>query len=228
MARIPLITTSRASLSVRLAYFFTRRSMAKLAQATPEQMLEPVQIYAHVPRLLRGYSRVEQATASLRLLDHRSRALAELKTATVVQCEYCIDLGSRVARTWGVSDAELLALPHYTDSDLFDDRDKTVLDYAVAMTRTPADVPEQLFTHLHDYFSDPQLVELTHIIALENHRSRFNHAFGVGAAGFSDGMVCALPVTTSSQPRAHDNRFAFDPSQGQSSSSPVDTSVDPS
>lgn len=196
MARIPLVSSQQASLAVKLAYFFTRRSMAKLAGGETERMLEPVQIYGHLPGLLRGYSRVEQATAALRLLDHRARALAELKTATVVQCEYCIDLGSRVARTWGLSEAELLALPRYRSSDLFDDRDKLVLDYAVAMTRTPADVPDDLFTSLQRHFSVPQLVELTHVIALENHRSRFNHAFGVGAAGFSEGMVCALPVST--------------------------------
>jgi hypothetical protein len=32
-------------------------------------------------------------------------------------------------------------------------------------------------------------VELTHHIAIENMRGRFNLAMGVGAAGFSDGMV---------------------------------------
>ncbi len=33
------------------------------------------------------------------------------------------------------------------------------------------------------------------MIALENLRGRFNLAFGIGAAGFSEGMVCAVPVT---------------------------------
>jgi hypothetical protein len=28
---------------------------------------------------------------------------------------------------------------------------------------------------------------------LENLRGRFNATFGVGSAGFSDGMVCAVP-----------------------------------
>jgi hypothetical protein len=37
-------------------------------------------------------------------------------------------------------------------------------------------------------------VELTHHIALENMRGRFNLALGIGAAGFSDGMVCAVPA----------------------------------
>jgi hypothetical protein len=31
------------------------------------------------------------------------------------------------------------------------------------------------------------------VIALENRRGRFNLALGVGAAGFSEGMVCAIP-----------------------------------
>jgi len=39
-------------------------------------------------------------------------------------------------------------------------------------------------------------VELTHVIALENARGRFNLAVGIGAAGFSEGMVCAVPATT--------------------------------
>jgi hypothetical protein len=40
-----------------------------------------------------------------------------------------------------------------------------------------------------------QLVELTHLIALENVRGRFNLALGIGAAGFSEGMVCAVPAS---------------------------------
>jgi hypothetical protein len=44
-------------------------------------------------------------------------------------------------------------------------------------------------------FGDAQLVELTYHIALENLRGCFNLALGIGPAGFSDGMVCALPAT---------------------------------
>ena len=34
---------------------------------------------------------------------------------------------------------------------------------------------------------------LTSVIALENLRGRFNLALGIGATGFSEGMVCAIP-----------------------------------
>ncbi len=37
-------------------------------------------------------------------------------------------------------------------------------------------------------------MELTHHVALENMRGRFNLALGIGSAGFSNGMVRAVPV----------------------------------
>ena len=80
------------------------------------------------------------------------------------------------------------------DQPLFDDVDKLVLDYAVGMTRTPADVPDELFSTLETHFEDDQIVELTHLIAMENMR-RFGIGLDIGSAGFSEGMVCAVPVT---------------------------------
>jgi len=46
---------------------------------------------------------------------------------------------------------------------------------------------------LQSHFDEAQLVELTNVIALENMRGRFNLALGIGAAGFSEGSVCAIP-----------------------------------
>lgn len=80
-------------------------------------------------------------------------------------------------------------------SALFSDLDKLILDYAAGMSRTPVEVPDELFARLRAHFDEAQLVELTHVIALENLRGRFNLAFGIGAAGFSEGMVCAAPTT---------------------------------
>jgi AhpD family alkylhydroperoxidase len=197
MARIPGMPARKAGPYVRLAYYFTRRGVSRLTGRSPAGMLEPIEMYAHIPGLLRGYAGLEQATAKLHHLGKRLRALAELKAATVVQCEYCIDLGSQVSRRWGLSDEELLALPSYRSSTLFSELDKLVLDYAVGLSRTPVDVPDALFAELRAHFDEAQLVELTHVIALENLRGRFNLAMGIGAAGFSEGMVCAVPVTLS-------------------------------
>jgi AhpD family alkylhydroperoxidase len=193
MARIAGVPVRDSGLRVRLVYYFTRRNFTRLTGSAPERVIEPLGIYAHVPGLLRGYGRLEQATAKLRRLDWRLQVLAELKATTLTQCEFCIDLASQIARRSGLSDDQLLALPHYRDSDLFTELEKLVMDYAVGMTRTPAQVPDTLFAQLREHLDEGQLVELTHHIALENMRGRFNVAFGVSAADFSQGMVCALP-----------------------------------
>jgi AhpD family alkylhydroperoxidase len=194
MARITRISAASAPLSVKVAYYFTRRSLGRLAGRQPERMIEPLEIYAHVPVLFKGYARLEQATAKLHRLDRRLHALAELKAATLTHCEYCIDLGSAISRQWGLTDEEILALPHYQASPLFSGLDKLVLDYAVGMSRTPAEVTAELFDRLRQHLDEAQIVELTHHIALENMRGRFNRALGIGPAGFSDGMVCAIPA----------------------------------
>jgi 4-carboxymuconolactone decarboxylase len=194
MARIPGVSARAAGIGVKLAYSFTRRSLSRLTGRTPEGMLAPLELYAHLPGLLRGYGGLERATAKLGRVDKRLKGLAWLKAATVTQCEYCIDLGSQVARRWGISDEELLALPRYGASKLFSDLEVLVLDYAVGMSRTPVEVPDALFAGLRKYFDDAQLVELTHVIAMENMRGRFNLAFGIGTAGFSEGTVCAMPA----------------------------------
>jgi len=195
MARIAGIPARGAGLRVRLAYYFTRRQIARFTGRETGRMIEPVEMYAHLPGVLFAYGKLEQATVKLSRLDDRLKALAELKAATLTNCEYCIDLGSQVARRWGLSDEQLLALPRYRGSELFDYVEKLVLDYAVGMSRTPVEVSDELFAGLRRHFDDAQIVELTHLIALENLRGRFNLALGVGSAGFSDGMVCAVPAT---------------------------------
>ncbi|HEY5179374.1 MAG TPA: carboxymuconolactone decarboxylase family protein [Dermatophilaceae bacterium] len=194
MARIKGVPSHQAGLYVKIAYHFTRRSIGKLTGRETETMIEPLEMYAHVPVLPKGYAKLEQATAKLHRLDKRLHALAELKAATLTHCEYCIDMGTAIARQWGLTDEELLALPNYQTSPLFSELDKLVLDYAVGMSSTPVEVPDELFDKLQKHFDDAQLVELTHHIALENMRGRFNLALGIRSAGFSNGMACAVPA----------------------------------
>jgi AhpD family alkylhydroperoxidase len=195
MARISTVSQAEAEPEVALTLGYAQRSLAELAGREATHMLEPLELLAHLPGLLRGYGMLEQATSELHGISLRLRALAELKAATLTHCEYCIDLGSQISRKWGLSDEELLALATYRTSTLFTDFEKLVLDYAVGMSRTPVEVSDELFNQLRAQLNDEQLVELTHVIALENMRGRFNLALGVGAAGFSEGKVCAVPST---------------------------------
>lgn len=94
------------------------------------------------------------------------------------------------------------ALGDYATSPLFSDTEKLVLEYADAMTQTPVEVGDMLFTKLRAKFADAQLVELTATLAWENYRARFDHAFGIEAEGFAKGNYCAIPVRGARESRA--------------------------
>ena len=195
MGRMADLTPADQGLFVKLSRHLARKKVAQITGRETDTMLAPLDAYARAPRLLFGIAMLEEATAKLHRMPERLKVLAELKAATLTQCEYCIDIGSQIAHLGGISEEQLLALPHYRDSDLFDEDDKLVLDYAVGMSSTPVSVSDELFDELRARFDEVQIVELTNIVALENMRGRFNLALGIGSAGFREGMVCAVPDT---------------------------------
>jgi alkylhydroperoxidase family enzyme len=85
-------------------------------------------------------------------------------------------------------DAKLADLGGWRESGAFSELERVALEYAERMTYTGQKVDDALFGRLRAQFSEPQIVELTAAIALENFRSKFNPALGVESQGF-----CLLP-----------------------------------
>jgi alkylhydroperoxidase family enzyme len=168
--------------------------MSKLSgrEAAHGSGIEPVELWAHQPKMMSGMGKFQQSVRKGTSVDERLKCLVELKGAQMIGCEYCVDLGSQICRNSGFSDAELLALPRYRQSDLFTEREKLALDYTVAVMRTPVEVTDELFAAVKEHFTDEQVVEITALLTLVN-LDRFNAAFGIGSAGFSEGMVCVPP-----------------------------------
>ena len=202
MSRIDGVNPRQAGPLTGMILRVARRKTGQMTGRETDGMIGPLEAYAHSPRLLFGYGMLEGATVQVHAMPERLKVLAELKAATMTTCEYCIDIGSQIARRAGLSEDQLLALPAYRDSDRFDELEKLVLDYAVGMSRTPVEVPDELFAELRRHFDERQIVELTNVIALENMRGRFNLALGFGSTGFSAGMVCAVPEPAAGQDRA--------------------------
>jgi AhpD family alkylhydroperoxidase len=194
MARIQGVPQEQAGPMLRLLYTFMRRGMKKMTGREPAHGggIEPVEIWAVQPKMMRGMGRFQGAVRKGKAVDERLKNLVELKGAQMIGCEFCVDLGSQICRNSGFSDDELLALPRYRQSNLFTEREKVALDYTVAVMRTPVEVTDELFARMKEHFTDEQLVEITAHLTVVN-LDRFNAAFGVGSSGFSEGMVCVAP-----------------------------------
>ena len=194
MARIQGVQKNQAGPMVKLFYRLGPRMMRKLTGRQPStgSGLEPMEIWAHKPKLMMAMGKFNGAVRKPGTLEPRVRNLCELKGAAMIGCEFCVDLGSQICRNSGFSDDVLLAIPRYASSDLFSEREKAALDYTVAVMRTPVEVTDDLFADLQKHFTTDQIVELTALLTLVN-LDRFNAAFGIGSAGFSEGMVCVPP-----------------------------------
>jgi alkylhydroperoxidase family enzyme len=194
MARIQGVPQDQAGPMVKLVYRFMRRGMKKLTGREPARGsgIEPVEVWAYQPKMMSGMGKFQQSVRKGKTVEERLKYLIELKGAQLIGCEFCVDLGSQICRNSGLSDEELLALPRYRASDLFTQVEKVALDYTVAVMATPVAVSDELFARMKEHFSDQQLVEITALLTVVN-LDRFNAAFGIGSAGFSDGMVCVPP-----------------------------------
>jgi AhpD family alkylhydroperoxidase len=176
-------------LQARIATFFARRQYGA-------EIVESTAVYAQNPRLMYWFVAFNRAVEKPKRVPERLRELAVLKAATVVECEFCIDIGSEYARRAGLSEAQLLALHDAEASGLFDADELLVITYARAMSVTPTEVDDELIAALRKRYGDRGILELTHLVAWENTRARTNAALGVGAGGFSAGKACAIAASS--------------------------------
>lgn len=157
------------------------------------QRIAPSDVVAHRPVIAAGYGAFEIATVTARRVDYRLKLLAVTRASALVSCEWCMDFCRWRDAKNGITAEMLVELSRYRESSRFSDVEKLVLDYAGAMSGSPARVGDDLVQRLREHFDDPQMVELTSLIALENYRSRFNNGLGIAAQDFADGVFC-VPV----------------------------------
>jgi alkylhydroperoxidase family enzyme len=99
-----------------------------------------------------------------------------------------VDINSvRVAEVEG-GEGKLAELADWRSSPAFSALERVALEYAERITYTGQKVDEALFARVKQHFSEPQIVELTAAVALENFRSKFNPPLAIEAQGF-----CLLP-----------------------------------
>jgi alkylhydroperoxidase family enzyme len=184
MERIAGVSKSH-SLLTALAFAWSERHYGKV--------LQPLKIAALARKLLLAFGHMEFAQQRARQMSSDVKLLSRSLAAIQVNCPWCLDFGMLESKELGIPEEKIRALLEYQRSPLFTEEEVIVLRYAEAMTRTPVQVPDDLFDALKAIYTDTQIVELTFLIAWENCVARFNHALGIEADGVSDNAYCLLP-----------------------------------
>ena len=83
-----------------------------------------------------------------------------------------------MGRKAGLTDEKLRAVIG-DDRTSFNDTERLVIELADAMTDTPSNISDDLYTRLVKQFSEEQLMQLGGQIAFENYRARWNRIFNV-------------------------------------------------
>ena len=156
-------------------------------------MVEPTAAASHHSGVLVAMGSLETAVQfGWKKLDPTLRWLAVQAAGTRIGCSWCIDYGYYEGMHEGIDPAKVRAVGDWRTSDLFDERERVVLEYAEMATGCPAEVSDELAARIRAHLSDAEFVELAAWVALENFRSRFNAGLGLRSQGFSDD--CEIPM----------------------------------
>jgi alkylhydroperoxidase family enzyme len=156
------------------------------------QVVEPMQAASHHNGVLVAMGALETAVdKGWKKLDPTLRWLAIEAVSMQIGCSWCIDYGYYEGMHDGIDPAKVRAAGQWRDSDLFDERERAVLEFAEVATGSPAHPSDELMARLHRFLSEAEIVELAAWVALENFRSRFNAGLGLRSQGFAD--KCELP-----------------------------------
>ena len=153
------------------------------------QVLTPGLLWGRVPKLFMAVALLYGVLDRRRgPLDPVLRSLVTVRVSQINGCNFCVDINSATLASRSGSMAKVEALDAWHDSDLFDAKERAVLEYADAMTDSHRRVTDQMVIRLRDFFDEDAIVELTGLIAFQNLSSKFNAALDVPAQGF-----CRLP-----------------------------------
>jgi len=111
--------------------------------------------------------------------DHAIKELCRLYISKSVECEYCGGQRSVLARQLGATEAQVDEILNFESSERFDERERTALEWAMAIAWDPTLAADDLWDRLHRHFTEPQLVELGHFIALTLGQQRFLKTVGI-------------------------------------------------
>ncbi len=173
-------------------------------EGTPRPESQAVR--AHVPAVFWSFADSWRTVFKEGVADHNIKELCRIYVSRPVKCEYCGNQRSMKSASAGLVEDDYRDLIDFERSTRYDERQKTALAYAEAITwDLPAD--DTLWERLHKHFTEPELVEIGYFVALTMGQHRWlrtldieHHQILAGtAASMAPGFETAEALARSKQ-----------------------------
>ena len=131
-----------------------------------------LRVLAHSPELLEGFIALNGALSRIKL-DPKLRELAYIRASEINSCGYCLEHHKKAGRKAGLDERQVNETESYASSEIYDDLQQDVLQYAEEVTRNVI-VTDELADRLKQKLTERELVELAVTVALANFTNRIS------------------------------------------------------
>ena len=121
-------------------------------------------LMAERPELLMSFSNLASTIFQAEGIDIQTKQLIALASSLSSGCKYCQAHTSHGAERAGVSANKISDILKYTESDLYDDKERALLDLAFAAGKTPNECNKNHFDQLKKYFSKKEIIDIVSVI----------------------------------------------------------------
>jgi AhpD family alkylhydroperoxidase len=155
------------------------------------QVPEAAGVMWHYPAVFKDMMGFGRKADSWNRLDPNLASFATMAAAGVVGCSFCLDLHYFMTHNRGLDEVKAREVPRWRESTAFTPLERSVMEYAEAMSQTPPAVTDEMSAALLAALGAPALLELTARIGAINMTARGNVALGIRSQEFS--ASCGLP-----------------------------------
>lgn len=146
-------------------------------EGTPRPESQAIRL--HNPEVMKAFNHAWDEFFRRGVTPHAIKELCRLYISKSVDCEYCGGQRSLSAQRDGATEMQVDELLDFERSDRFEPAERVALEWAQAIAWDPALAADDMWERLHEHFTEPQLVELGHFIALTLGQQRFLKTVGV-------------------------------------------------
>jgi len=133
-----------------------------------EQFNSRIEYAKFAPEVIRSLYAIERYLRDSGL-DIKLLHMIKLRASQINGCAFCIDMHWKDARTAGESEQRLYGLDAWRESPYYTERERAAFEWTESVALVAqTHVPDDVFKRLRWQFSEKEIVDLTHAVAMIN------------------------------------------------------------